>query len=69
MRHVILPGASLMEIMPLADGFCVRCPGCGATQVYRGHGHRVFTHGDRCEVFARIERATEIYARDVVNRG
>jgi predicted RNA-binding Zn-ribbon protein involved in translation (DUF1610 family) len=72
MRHVtlfILPGASLMKITLLDDGVRVRCPGCGNEQEYRGKGHREFRHEDRCSVYARIERAMDIYGRDEVKRG
>ena len=70
MQHVMfLPGASLMEITPLADGVRVRCPGCDHEQDYRGTGHREFTHGKRCSIYKRIEQAIEVYKRDEVNRG
>jgi predicted RNA-binding Zn-ribbon protein involved in translation (DUF1610 family) len=71
MRHVtlILPGASLMEITPLADGVRVRCPGCGNEEEYRDTGHREFRHEDRCAVYARIEQALRIYEQDEVKRG
>lgn len=72
MRHVtllVLPGASLMEVTQLADGVRVRCPGCGNEQEYCGKGHREFTHGYKCSVYARIERAIHLYERDEVKRG
>jgi hypothetical protein len=58
MKLLVFPGASLMEITPLDDGgLLVRCPGCGHEQVFRGTGERGFTHGERCPVFAKIDRA------------
>jgi predicted RNA-binding Zn-ribbon protein involved in translation (DUF1610 family) len=68
-KVLFLPGASLMEITPLADGVRVRCPGCGHEQEYRGKGHREFRHDDHCSVYARIEQALHIYERDEVKRG
>ncbi len=70
MQHVMfLPGASLMEVTPIADGVRVRCPGCGNAREYRGNGHREFTHEDRCSVYRRITQAMHIYERDEVKRG
>jgi len=67
---MFIPGASLMEITPCADGgLRVRCPGCGHEEDYRGTGHRVFQHADHCAVYARIAEAIEIYRRDVVKQG
>jgi uncharacterized protein (DUF983 family) len=69
MKVILLPGASLMVITPINDGVRVRCPGCGCEQDYRGTGHRAFRHADGCPTYARIERASEQYARDEVRRG
>lgn len=62
---VILPGASLLDIQPLADGMTlVRCPGCGATRVFTARpagaaiSHVAFVHEeDDCPVLVRIEAA------------
>ena len=69
MKVLIIPGASLMDITPLDNGVRVRCPGCGSEQEFRGKGHRKFTHERRCPVYAQIERAVDVYERDVVKRG
>jgi hypothetical protein len=57
---LFLPGASLLDILPLTDGMAlVRCPGCGATKVFTARpaaGHEVFVHElHDCPVLARIE--------------
>lgn len=71
MREVmlVLPGASLMEITPLADGVRVRCPGCGNEEEYRGTGDRRFMHEADCSVHQQIARAMRLYVRDVVRHG
>ena len=64
---VILPGASLLDIQPLApDMTLVRCPACGATKVFRARSagavsHVAFVHADdECPVLARIESALAV---------
>ena len=69
MKLLIIPGASLMQITPIADGVRVRCPGCGIERELRGKGHREFAHKDRCPVYEKIERAVHVYERDEVKRG
>ena len=58
---VVFPGASLMEIQPVSKGLTrVRCPGCGASQLYTpgppGVANVAFVHeDDQCPVFLRIK--------------
>lgn len=71
---VVFPGASLMDVTPVAGGLRVECPGCGAMQVFTPprngeHQHWAFTHEDECPVHARIEAAIARYERRVVRRG
>jgi len=72
-RLVLLPGASLMEMTPVAGGLNVRCPGCGAEQLFAdgavGTTSAAFVHADRCPVHRRIEQAIKRYERATVRRG
>ena len=61
---VLLPGASLMDIRPLAESMTlVRCPGCGATRLFTSGpagvtAHVAFVHeDDACPIFVRIQAA------------
>lgn len=61
---LIFPGASLMDIRPLAAGLVViRCPACGASAVFAANATGMmvpatFVHeDDDCPIFLRIEAA------------
>ncbi|MEQ1897614.1 MAG: hypothetical protein ABL971_09555 [Vicinamibacterales bacterium] len=61
---LLMPGASLMDIRPLATGgMRVRCPGCGATMVMTARSAAAvsqvtFVHeDDACPVLAQIKVA------------
>lgn len=71
---LVFPGASLMDIEPVAGGVRVRCPGCDAEQVFAtpGSGQQrcaTFEHEADCPVHARIRAAVEQDQRAVVRRG
>jgi hypothetical protein len=59
MRILLFPGASLMQLTPVAGGLRVRCPGCGHTEIVRDNQRAVdFRHRDgRCPVLRRLEAA------------
>lgn len=71
-RVLVMPGASLMQIMPVAGGLRVHCPGCNAEQVFAAataETTAAFVHADGCPVHRRIEDALSRYAHSPVQRG
>ncbi len=61
---LVLPGASLMELTPVAGGVRVYCSGCCAECIVPfGSDPAVFVHADTCCPIHRvIERAFEEFA-------
>lgn len=59
---VVLPGASQMQLVPVADGLRVTCPTCRASQLFAGvlpgkvH-HEAFLHEADCAFLAAMRRA------------
>ena len=56
---VVFPGASLMDIRPVAGGVEVHCPGCDTTQLFRGDEpgtmrQDAFEHAGDCPVHMYI---------------
>lgn len=70
-RMIVLPGASLLECWPVADGLKVRCPSCHAVRVFADaeDGPVGFVHADGCDVHRRILEAQRTYERTTVRRG
>jgi uncharacterized protein (DUF983 family) len=70
-RLVVMPGASLLELTPVASGLRVRCPGCGQVRVFADDttGPACFVHGDGCSVHRQIVDALRHYERTTVRRG
>jgi hypothetical protein len=71
---ILLPGASLMAIQPLAPGMTlVRCPGCGAMKVFTSGPageitHVAFIHDDdACPILLRIWEALRLCAGPVAS--
>lgn len=70
-RVIVMPGASLLELTPVAGGVHIHCPGCHTVQVFADDaaGTTGFVHGDGCPVHRQIADALRIYERDTVRRG
>jgi len=69
---VVFPGASLMALTPTADGgLRVRCPGCGARQVYKPPvtGELAFVHEAGCPIHQQIQDAIARYKKETVVHG